>query len=190
MPRIALVVVTDGRPCLTETLRSAAELLPIDGPTFLVNDAQHKLGLSGAVCEGWRQAARSNVDWVFHLEDDFVFDRPVPVDEMIGLCYGARLAQVALKRGPVNLEEAQAGGFMELNPANYVQREGWVESFFGFTLNPCVVPRSVFEGRMFTNGERGLTDQLVGGRFGIFGTIDDPPRCEHIGVQRSAGWTL
>jgi hypothetical protein len=191
--RIALLVITDGRDYLTDTLRSEATWLPPPDLRVLVNDADHKLGLSGAIRAGWRQLRAIGWDgWVFHLEDDFCFPGPVPLTDMARICDHNHLAQVALKRDCANPAEQRVGGFMSLNPANYAQRDGWVESFFGFTFNPCLYRFSTvvpyIEARWA--GEAGLTQLMQGERFGIYGSIDDPPRCFHIGHQRADGWKL
>lgn len=201
---VACLLITDGRPYLQETLRSAEEFLfpYIDGPTVLVSDSSHKLGLSGAIREGWERLRLVRCSYAFHLEDDFVFRAPVPVDEMVALLEREKLWQVALKRGPVNDLEHAHGGFMQANPHNYEQRAGWVESHFGFTFNPCVYRNPIHPLVMPEwAGEAGLTEQLRGweavpnqkydyARYGIFGSIEDPPRCTHIGHERAAGWTL
>lgn len=197
MARIACLIITDGRPCLQETLRSAEEFLfpYIDGPTYIASDVLHKKGLSGNVTSGWSAADGQDHDWVFHLEDDWVFTEPVPVEEMAQLQQRECLLQVALKRNPVNPIEQAVGGFMEANPDNYEQRDGWVESFFGFTFNPCLVPCTVLD-LPTEDGEAGLTRTLRAthyqgmARFGIYGNLDDLPRCFHIGHQRAEGWKL
>ncbi len=204
---VACLLITDGRPCLQETLASAEEyLFPyLDGPTVLVSDTTHKLGLSGAIREGWRRLGECEAyctpafEYVFHLEDDFVFTEPVPVDDMVNLCEREKLAQVALRRDFIPGAEPP-GGFYELHPERYTQRDGWVESLFGFTFNPCVYPLNRYVTHMNDwQGESGLTAEIranvpqEGGwydRFAIYGDLTDPPRCFHIGLHRSAGWKL
>lgn len=203
---VACLLITDGRPCLQETLASAEEFLfpYLDGPTVLVSDSSHDLGLSGAIRCGWQDVGwvseecrtRGNPLHVFHLEDDFVFTEPVPVADMVALLEREKLAQVALKRDAVNWQEKAAGGFMQANPDNYEQRDGWTESRFGFTFNPCLYDLDFIGGATAQEwkGEAGLTQLLslrtYPRRYAIFGNIDDPPRCFHIGHQRSAGWKL
>ena len=184
MPRVAVLVVTDGRPYLSDTLRSAEEyLFPyITGPVLVASDVNHRLGLSGNVRQGWRMVGGVHAEYVFHLEDDFVFTGPVPVDQMVELLETERLAQVALKRQPVNPVEQALGGFMEANPHNYSQRQGWVRSEFGFTLNPCLYRNPKAESWIWPEGggEAEFTAWLrrhnPSARFGIYGNVDDPPR--------------
>src|SRR5690606_35158775 len=142
----------------------------------LVSDVQHRKGLSGSVREAWQKAAsHCPTKYLFHLEDDWVFREPVPVGEMIELLNRECLAQVALKRDPAPHERA-VGGFMQLNPHNYVQSDGWVVSFFGFTLNPCLYDNPPLLMWPEGGGEREYSDLLTGARFGIYGNMDDPPR--------------
>lgn len=198
MAQTGCLIITDGRPYLADTLRSAHQhLLPyITGPTVIVTDHDHRRGLSGAIRHAWAQLDHINVDYIFHLEDDFTFPDRVPVQEMIRLLNDEQLCQVALKRQPVNPWEQQAGGFIEANPGNYTARDGWVESFFGFTLNPCVYPKPRWEdGWVWPvgGGEAEFTAHLrrIGSpRFGIFGDVTDSPRCTHIGHQRAPEWKL
>lgn len=207
MADVAVLIITDGRPCLRDTLASAEKyLFPYcDGPTILVSDINHQKGLSGSVREGWEAidlhlreddgygAERPRFDFVFHLEDDWIFREPVPIDDMADLLRRQGLKQVALKRQPVNPQEVAVGGFMEANPDNYAQRDGWVESFFGFTLNPCLYSTELIDWSPWPlgGGEREFTDSLPEkSRFGIYGDLTDPPRCFHIGHQRAEGWKL
>lgn len=205
---VAVLLITDGRPCLQQTLASAEEFLfpYVDGPTVLVSDTQHKLGLSGAIKNGWqslwsfRDAShqRGSTPYIFHLEDDFTFREPVPVDDMARLCERENLTQVALRREAVPFDPP--GGF--LNTPNYEERDGWIECvdnhpgfFYGFTFNPCIYPFHAVDG--FRNpawqGEAGLTSclrKLGGLRLGLYGSLTDPPRCFHANTPRSAGWKL
>ncbi len=103
-----------------------------------------------------------------------------------------RLAQLVLKRQAWSPEELAAGGIMECHPAEYRQRDGWVEHSRIFSLNPCLIPREVVEMGWPAGNEAEMTARLVaaGWSFGFWGRRDDPPRCLHIGEHRSAGWSL
>lgn len=199
---VAVLLITDGRPCLQDTLASAARYLfpHVDGPTVLVADSHHEFGLSGAIKEGWSRLdgwAQHMKDggyqpYIFHLEDDFTFDAPVPVADMVALLEREKLTQVALRREAVDGDPP--GGFM--NTPNYVDRRGWVEAvrnnphfFYGFTFNPCIYPAFPTVSRGW-EGEAGLTAVLPkSSRLGLYGDISDPPRCFHIGV-RHPEWKL
>lgn len=140
----ALLVITDGRPYLQETVRSAARNLlgPIDErwiyddsgdpnnwdrirehmPTFrLIVHPEGRQGFGGAIRYAWQFLTRwSRADKIFHLEDDFTFNHPVNLSPMaVLLDRNPHLAQVALRRQPWNDAERAAGGIVELHPDDF-----------------------------------------------------------------------
>lgn len=192
---VALLLIDDGRPYREETLRSAAEHLPVFDELVEVNDPDHELGFDGAIAEGWDRIARMGVDYVFHLEADFTFNAQIPVDQICAvLKRQAHLAQVCLKRQPWNEAERAAGGIVELRPDDYEQRtehgDIWTEHRVCFSTNPCVYPAALCaqgwpqepesEG-IFTH--RLLEDARC--RFAFWGAKHAPPLCEHIGIERT-----
>ena len=208
---IALVVLTDGRPYLDECLRSAEKNLK--GPIIqkiLVEDSGsrcqtpagwshvshfERLGIAAGVNSGWDVAASNpHVDYIFWLEEDFIFDGPVDLEPMLlVLEHNPHLAQIVLRRQPWSEEEkanGTVGGFENSEPRWWENGSSWTEQTHCFSCNPCLIPRRVFE-RDFTD-EVIFGKQLVseGMKFAFWGTKDDPPRVEHIGVNRSAGWKL
>lgn len=203
-PRITLLVITDGRwDYLTDCLASAdahlqwpfVERILVDdsavpgcpdpdGWTIVRNP--ERLGLAGAIQAGWDVVG--DCDYVFHLEDDFVFPQPVDVGEMVWhLDNDPELAQVALLRQPWSPEEQHAGSVYAVNPGDYTESAGLVLHERLFTFNPCVYPKSISEGA--AGLERDVTDRLLadGRRFAYLGDLRDPPRCWHIGRRRSIG---
>lgn len=208
MNDVALLVITDGRwDYLEQTLASASEQLRCDWSQLLiVNDAglplpdfpelagwdvidnPERQGLAGAIQTGWDNLA-DDIDYVFHLEDDFIFPDPVDVSDMVALLEAHDdLAQVALLRQPWSPEEQHAGGIFQANPSRFSQADGYVAQSHLFTFNPCVYPRWVTFGP--AGIEQKVTDDLLfyeDTHFGYLGQLDDPPRCVHIGARRSAG---
>lgn len=194
---VACLLITDGRPCLQETLASAEEFLfpYLDGPTVLVSDTRHKLGLSGAIKRGWEKLPPC--DYVFHLEDDWTFGDRIPVAAMIDLLESKKLAQVALKRQAI-YHELGAGDLYRAYEAEqrYIDRGTWVESMFGFTFNPCIYRMSDAKRWLWrmTDGEAGITAAIrekdPETRFGMFDTYDAEPWCWHANTERAAGWKL
>jgi glycosyltransferase involved in cell wall biosynthesis len=204
---VALLCITDGRwDYLDQTLRSVEQMFKDDWTqALLVNDSGSQVpgmlalagqtivnnperkGLAGAIQTGWDNLA-DDIDYVFHLEDDFTFPDPVDVAEMVALLEANDdLAQVALLRQPWSPEEQQAGGIFQANPSRFLQADGYVAQSNLFTFNPCVYPRWVTFGP--AGIEQKVTDDLLaaGCHFGYLGQLDDPPRCVHIGARRSAG---
>lgn len=172
-----------------------------------VDDRHHELGMAGAVQKAWKWALDIGADYVVHVEEDFVFDRLIPVGAMrriLELC--PHLAQVVLKRQPWSTEEAEAGGQIELGELRggvFTECSGlgvdlnWVEHSTLFSLNPCLIPRRTFElgwpaGPLGVGNESGMTKKCLdaGMRFAYYGRKKDPPRCTHVGHQRGPGWRL
>lgn len=160
-PRIALLVIGDGRDRLQlETLRSLATALGgVLGErtpsgfveAVFVDDRTHRLGFCGAIQEGWRQLREvhreTDFDFVFHLEEDWRFDRALNLADMVEvLRQDPPVCQVALRRGPVNAYEERAGGVVECWPDEYEERKALVENRYRpylrhalyFTTNPCL----------------------------------------------------
>ena len=160
---IALIVITDGRTdCITRTIESAEANL--DGPIterWMYDDSgdeahrvwlMHRFpqwqvfwhpdgrqGFGGAIREAWRTLRfESAAEYIFHLEDDFTFNRPVPLDDMIEILdEEERLAQIALRRQAWNSIEKRAGGVIETNPTAYTERLG----HFRAAWSPRPLPR-------------------------------------------------
>ena len=208
-PKLALMVITDGRwDYLQRTLESAAECL--DWPwhqKLLVDDSGEDVGfcpakfdfvknmprkgLAGAIQTGW-DALDSEVDYVFHLEDDFIFPETVDLELMIELLeYEPDLAQMALLRQPWSRQEQIAGGIYWIQPERFKQKTGYVEQRHLFTFNPCLYPASIT--RDYKAGlESELSQRLLadGWSFGYLGELDDEPRTIHIGLRRSRNYQL
>lgn len=171
---LALMVVTDGREYFWETMKSFHETFNIDDfkykfviddsldpefqrrlamayPEFQVESAIEKRGFGGAIRHGW-SVIPDDVDYVFHLEDDFIFTEKPDLDMMIfTLEKYSYLLQMALLRGPVNNEERKAGGIIEQDPDSYTEMWGWHDELYWrehrkfFTTNPCLYRRSLIE---------------------------------------------
>lgn len=193
---VCLLTISDGRhEYHHRALASALEQLPKFDAYVFVEDPEHRLGFAGAVAEGWRRALATGCDHVFHFEADFIFPAPVPVSDMIALLdRRPELVQVALKRQPVNAQEAAAGGFMEQYPDAYEQRADahavWTITRRNVTTNPAVWPRWVLERgwpeRSESEGHFGI--DLFGEYWGwaaFWGGKGDPPACLHIGDIRA-----
>ena len=187
---VCLLFITDGRPYAAQTLASAAEMLPPLDCCAIVDDTDHRLGFGGAIRAGWELVLRTNADYVFHLEDDFTFERPVPIEQMQQvLATKPNLAQMALKRQPWNESEKAAGGIIEQHPGDFTEVRGaWTEHRRFFTTNPCLYPRWLCE-KGWPEGaesEGRFTHQLLGDgfRFALWGAKADPPWVRHIGERR------
>jgi hypothetical protein len=211
---VALVVITDGRwRYLERALLAASHFIRYPFTHLrLVDDSgsrtgcpspkgfeifrhAERRGFAAAVQTAWR-ALPPEIEYVFHLEEDFVLTESLNVDAMAGvLGMNPRLAQLVLKRQPsiASPAELAAGGILEMDPDLYTDRDGWVEHRRLFSLNPCLVPRHITDrGWPSHAGEAQFTQTLLadGYYFGFWGKREDSPRCMHIGDQRSVGWRI
>ena len=164
-------------------------------PGFMVAMHTRRKGFTATVEDAWRITLQNKgVRYVFHAEDDFTYNEPVDLLALAAILdANPHLAQVALKRDPVNAEEEAAGGFMETRPPEtWEQRDGFVEHDLNFTTNPSLIPRAALEvvidsGRECSEPNVTETLRAAGFRFAYFGTVDDPPRVTHIGARRMEG---
>lgn len=197
---IGCVVVSDrGNLYLPDCLANLAAYLGGSIPVKTVDDSRHTLGMAGAVRAAWQTALDDQWDHLLHWEEDFRIDQPVDLDGMqYVLDRAPHLAQIVLKRQPWNDEEIAAGGIIELHPDDYTEFKAWgrnirwTEHSRIFSLNPCLIPRSVLELGWPDGNEAGFTEKCLdaGYRFAFYGGRDDPPRVEHVGTVRGTGWRL
>lgn len=225
-PSIAVLVMTDGRDeYLLPTVRSAMANLtgPITEwwmyddtgdyvyrdslarryPTFAHIDAGPRQGFGGAIRAAWTHlAAHSAARFVFHLEQDFTFRRPVDLAALAAVLDShPYLVQMALVRQPWNAEEHAAGGVIERAPQAYTARtdevgHAWLEHRLFWTTNPSLY-RATLLPTGWPTGDRSegmLTLRLVDRgspeaagdqtRFGYWGRLGDGPWVDHIGQER------
>jgi glycosyltransferase involved in cell wall biosynthesis len=218
MSKVSLVVITDGRQaCIAETIPSMRKNLNYNFyekiiindsadaryhqylvskfPDFNVVSHETRRGLAGAVQSAWASIS-PETDFIFHLEDDFIFNLEVSVEDMIMLLENnSHLAQMALVRASVNPPEEEVGGFVFQHLNDYHQKNGFFEHTRLFTLNPCIYPISTVNvGWPDHGGESEFTSKIYSlnndCRFGFYGDIYDKPYVTHIGGRRSDGWFL
>lgn len=161
-----LAVLTNGRPCLRETLEAFRLFVtppPVDvlvyddglsskpygGGTewanipYLTIGEPVPVGFCAAVPRLWRAAAGAGPPLVFWLEDDQLIRRPVDLVPLAGvLSRERRLAQMGFMRGPANDVEALAGGVRAARPEDYAERDGlWLESRTNFSTGCSLLVR-------------------------------------------------
>lgn len=226
MVSVAMLIVTDGRDdYLAHCIASAN--VHLSGPVterWLYDDTgdaayrarlferypsmRHinggrRQGFGGAIRAAWQQLAQhSGADWVFHLEQDFVFNRPVELAGLIEvMTRRPYLAQMALRRQSWNAEEEEAGGVIELHPEAYDEHRdtlgrAWLEHSLFWTTNPSLYRRSLcatgwplgansegeYTRRLLSHGTPDAPPAEV--RFGYWGAREDSPWVEHIGRDR------
>lgn len=216
---VALLVMADGREdYLAQTLASASENLhgPVTERWYYSEQAGHlcppdfvhigagpRRGFAGAITDAWRiLTEQSTADWVFHLEQDFTFNRSVHLDQLVEVMQPRPyLVQMALRRQPWNDAERAAGGIVEQHPEAYADcRAGghaWLEQRLFFTTNPSLYRRTLcstgfhepphaegmFTHRLLREGSPEAPGDQV--RFGYWGARHWRPLVEHIGHVRA-----
>lgn len=142
----------------------------------------------------WRNAWRlvpNDTDFIFHLEEDFTFNKPIIVKKMVRLLTNpiVDLFQVFLKRQPV---------FEENDYVKDVEsgKIGWDVNLLGqdavlcnafFNSNPGVYPYWITKIKLPFNPQEGviiaeLKKLFPSGHSAIFGKRNDPPLLTHTGV--------
>ncbi|HEY2322227.1 MAG TPA: hypothetical protein VGJ82_05110, partial [Thermoanaerobaculia bacterium] len=147
-PTVDVIVLTAGRRrYLDRTLASFAECVqgPLVHATVFDDSGDERFGrwLSARCPQGWdiittpgrigftravraawdHERRRGGAPYIFHLEEDFVFDRRVDLLEMIAVLeQDPMLAQVALLRGPFFSSEKEVGGIVQEDPDAYAAR--------------------------------------------------------------------
>lgn len=151
-------------------------------------------GFTRAIRNAWEHERRRSggSPYIMHLEEDFTFDVPVNVTDMIAVLQAdTHLAQVALLRGPFFPPEIAAGGIIQEHPESYeraVDGEAtWLVHDRFFTTNPCIYRRSLmrYGWPNVRNSEVAFTKSMRrrGYRFAFLG--DGTPMVSHIGVERT-----
>lgn len=215
---IALIVITDGRrDCIEQTIPSAEANLrgPITKrlivndsgdhrdwvwlrdtfPEFTVIHHKSRLGFAGSINTAWNYLRGEPESFVFHLEDDFTFNREIPLLDLARvLDREPGLIQLALRRQPWSSDEVRAGGVVEQHPDAYIDRlsdDGeWLEQRLFFTTNPSLYRMSLCS-RVWPSGphseghfsHRLLTDPAI--RFGYWGARSSGEWITHIGQNRN-----
>lgn len=182
------LVMTDGRAeCLKRTFNSVAGQVSgvdrwvihddsgdVDYRRWLIDtftaaevvSTHGRSGFGGAIRSAWTHlTAAGTTGHVFHLEDDFTFNRPVDLADLVTvLDHHPHLAQIALLRQAWNPQEKAAGGIIQLNPGDFTPRETlgvpWLEHRRFFTTNPCLY-RADLMSREWPTGDQSE------GRFGL-----------------------
>lgn len=218
---ILLVVMTDGRwDCIKRSIPSA--LASLEGPVTrriihddsgrteyrnrlksafpsfeLIHPGRTRQGFGGAIRQTWNWINQNTTeDFVFWLEDDFLFNQPVRLENLMTvLNENPYLAQLVLKRQSWSSAEWAAGGVVEQRHWEYEQKQDdheniWSEHQLFFSSNPSLFRRSLCsevwpegnqsEGNFTYNMRIGYPDM----KFAFWGKKFDPPMVHHMGDRR------
>lgn len=206
---ICLLVMTDGRDdVLAETLRSAEQRLRGPISRRIIHDdtgsvdhavsiadryqcyevicAKGRSGFGGAIRSAWAEVRKTSEPYLFHLEDDFTFNRTIDLLAMVDVMeHHPHLVQMALRRQPWNERERAAGGIVEADPGDFAESRWFQHRFLThrrfYTTNPALVPRWVVD-QGWPDGEQSE------GRFGISLFSDPRLQAAFWGSRESGEW--
>jgi hypothetical protein len=157
-----------------------------------------KGGFAANVRRMWDAALGTGQEWIFWLEDDFTFNAPVDLpDLMLTMAEDPDLCQIMLKRQPWFEPELAAGGFMEMHPERYTEvRRGqrvWMEHQESYWTNPHLTRRSFLAHHEWPNtagSEEKFGKTVVTGqrRSAVWGRLTDPPLVHHMGERTGSGY--
>jgi len=175
-------------------------------PSFRHINGGPRQGCAGAYQQVWRQVRKdTTARFMFLVEQDFVFTRPVDLSEMANLLDDRPyLAEVALRRQPWNATEITAGGVVEAHPDWYRDMEDeagrrWLEQRAFFTTNcplfrasllgvpwPDSAPGRYSEGTFHHHLMAYGTPEVPGDQvtYAYWGARDSGVWIEHIGQHR------
>jgi glycosyltransferase involved in cell wall biosynthesis len=219
MKNVSVIFITDGRVNLLEqTLRSFSDHVAY--PFFsklIINDCvdkdvvtavdnlsriygltpthhAEKRGFAGVYDTAFKTVSKES-DYVFFIEDDFLFQDKINIQEMIFILqYNRNLSQVILKRQAWNESEKFAGGIIEQNPSEYEENNFsdiyWTEHRMFFSTNPCLVPYWIIERGwpLVPHSEGVFSIDLFRNpnyKSAFLGRKFDAPLCFHIGENRN-----
>jgi hypothetical protein len=165
-------------------------------PDATVEGDPFRRGMCAAHTRCWEAAAASELDWVFHLEEDFVLLRPTRVDAIADvLTRHPHLAQMALVRTPWG-REIEFGGYIPQMPGYYERcTDGtaeWIETTRNWATCPALLRTALtseFAWSPLPGCETEIGPRIIASypetKFGLWGGGE--PHAAHIGVERAPG---
>jgi hypothetical protein len=185
------------------TVRDGHGRLPpiLDGRAWNGKVLIPQMGFCRATRSLWHFAMRDlkherEPSWVFWLEHDFRFLRPVDLGQLADvLDRDMTVAQVALMRGPENSAERRAGGVIAAKQREgyvFIPQSGWLRHYAYFTTNPALMSVHFMRANRFPleekecEGKFGLALKDRGYSFAVWG--DGTPWVEHLGTRDGFGY--
>ena len=156
------------------------------------DDYEVNLGFTGSMISAWEKLKKDSNDWIFHLEEDFLIQEDVNLNDMIEVMINhPYLSQMVLLRQPLRGRELQKGGIIASHPERYEDKTNgthfWVEHRISFSCNPSLYRKSLINTHPWPNttqSERVYGKKLKQDpdlRFAYWGKKVDIPKVEHIG---------
>jgi hypothetical protein len=150
---------------------------------LVLND--ERLGIFGSVQKAWALIP-DDCTYVWHQENDFLFNEPVNVKAFMEILENRNINQVALLRQAWYENEVKAGGIFQANDRAY--KNGVIKMYpvvlhrEYFTHNPSLYRKDVI--RMMKNYTEYTIMSKLPGYCAFWGTKTDKPRVTHIGEQK------
>lgn len=211
-----LAIPTNGRACLRETLESfrqrvspsprgvlvfedGCQVEPFGGGTewngvsWAAFGSAEPVGFCAATSVLWNEAARAEIDFIFWLEDDFLFNRELELRPLAEVLFEQpRLSQMGLMRGPANSDEEAAGGVIAAMPEAYHFHDTWVETRRNHSTGCSLMRRAFMEANPWPlyesecEGQFSLDLLARGFTFGVWGQGE--AWVEHVGQRAGFGY--
>jgi hypothetical protein len=163
-------------------------------PEFFVVGPDARLGQAGSMRAMWKYLdQRCDSQFVFAVEDDFLYDRPVDLGPMMeALAADPNLRQMALLRDAYYPRELAAGSIINEHPEAYELQNSRPHPYLThrlyFTFNPSLFWRSLtsipMPGRRAETSFTAICNDDPNSRFGLWGSGE--PWITHIGSYRMA----
>lgn len=165
-------------------------------PGFRVIGQDSCLGFGGAISNAWGYLSSMDLDYIFHLEDDFIFNEEISLSDLVTVLECDRnVQQVALQRQAWNEEEKIFGGLLNVRSESYTDAEiGGVPVVLHrnyFTTNPSLYRHSLMS-RGWSSGENsegifGITlfEEQPEAVCSFLGRKSDRPKVHHLGITRT-----
>lgn len=208
---VTLLIMTNGRrEYLTRTLSTLGKLHGNFSRTLIHDDSgdsdyrswlrglgyelatTDRVGFAKAMISAWENLKKDKNEWVFHLEEDFVFMDDVYVDDMINVMkQNGHIKEMVLLRQPIGGRQVSKGGIVASHPERYEDNTDginfWMEHRVNFSCNPCVYEKSLIYEHPWPDGTyserkygRMLFEDLYA-KCAYWGKRSDPPKVWHIG---------
>ncbi|HCR52128.1 TPA: hypothetical protein DIV48_00585 [Candidatus Kaiserbacteria bacterium] len=211
---VTLLIMTNGRGEYLERTLSTLGKLHASFSRVLIHDdsgdntyrkwlerfkyeiaATDRVGFAKAMISAWQKLKEDANEWVFHLEDDFLFMEDVAVADMIKVMgNNPHLKEIVLLRQPIGSRERKKGGIIASHPERYEDKTDgvhyWVEHRNNFSCNPCVYNKSLVYDYPWPDvpySERQYGRMLfkdANAKCAYWGKRTDAPRVMHIGDVR------
>lgn len=182
-------IFCDGDAGIALRAHSVALACGVDAGVTSLSDDGKAIGVYAMVYRAWRhlQAECPDCRFIYHQENDFIYNEDVSVPELAAILEENPLAcQVVLKRQPWSKGEKARGNIYDrayCDEVVTVEGQRFVRQARWFSFNPCLYRKSdmlLHDGAM--TEKQLMSDFRAAHRYSLYlGGWDDPPVVHHIG---------